>query len=99
MLIGIPKETRSGETRVAMSPEVAKKLIKVGYEILVEQAAGESAGFPDSEFKKEGCKIGSNEDAFKAEIVWKVNKPSPAEILKMSKGCTFFSYLEPYNQD
>jgi len=97
MNIGIPKETRIGETRVAVSPDVVKKFVKRGFSVTVEQGAGNAAGFPDGTFTQVGAQIQSN--ILKSEVVLKVNKPTPQEILQMKPGTITASFLEPYVQD
>jgi H+-translocating NAD(P) transhydrogenase subunit alpha len=98
MNIGIPKELNS-ETRVALAPETVKKLVKKGHQILVQSGAGVAAGFPDSEFTKEGARIVSRDEALKCEVVFKVNRPEPSEILTMTPGTLLAAYLEPHKDD
>ena len=57
MKIAIPKERRSGETRVAASPEVVKKLTAFGFDVIVEKGAGENAAITDADFKEAGATI------------------------------------------
>jgi NAD(P) transhydrogenase subunit alpha len=97
--IGIPKETRTGETRVAATPESTKKLIKKGFQIHVARGAGESANFPDAAFVAAGATIVDQDGAWGCEIVLKVIKPTNAELLKLKKGSLLISHLEPYNTD
>src|SRR4051812_6271987 len=99
MLIGVPKETREGETRVALSPEVVKKLVKKGFKICVESGAGTRAGFPDADYTKETAVIVSDAEAAGADVVLRVNRPTNPEILKMKPGSLLISFLEPYNRD
>lgn len=99
MKIGIPKETRTSETRVAGAPESVKKLVKKGFEIVVESGAGLLAGFGDEAFTAEGAKIGSTADAFAADIVYKIHRPTEAEVGMMKKGSVLVSFLEPYRRD
>lgn len=97
MQIGIPKETRPGETRVACTPETAKKLIKKGFTIAVEKSAGVPAGFSDSDFAMDGLKIVDAATALGSEIVFKVQRPSPSEVLLMKKSAVLICFIEPYN--
>ena len=97
--IGVPRETRDGETRVALSPEVVKKLLKKGFKINVEKGAGVLAGFSDEDFSKEGAKIVSIEEALACPVVAKINRPSQDEILKLKPGSLLIAFLEPYNKD
>jgi proton-translocating NAD(P)+ transhydrogenase subunit alpha len=77
MRIGVPRETSTGERRVALVPESCKKLIQAGYTISVETAAGESAGFPDSAYREVGVTVDADPAATigAADLVLKVNPP------------------------
>ncbi|NCA17340.1 MAG: NAD(P)(+) transhydrogenase (Re/Si-specific) subunit alpha, partial [Betaproteobacteria bacterium] len=63
MRIGIPKETFPGETRVAVTPETAKKLVGQGHSVIVEQSAGEKAHFLDAAYLAAGAELGDAKDA------------------------------------
>ena len=63
MRIVVPRETAQGERRVALVPESSKKLIQAGYEIVIESGAGEAAGFPDSEPRRNSAHFGSMPNA------------------------------------
>lgn len=95
MIIGIPKEILPGENRVACTPDVASKLIKIGYEVLIEKNAGLNAGFRDEQYEKAGAKIVENvEQLFaSADIVLKVQKPDESEIKKLKKGSLLISFI------
>jgi NAD(P) transhydrogenase subunit alpha len=99
MIIGLPKEKRIDETRVALSPDSVKKLCKKGFRVLVERSAGVLAGFPDTDYVSEGVELVDTKAAFSAEIVLKVNRPSDDEISLMKKGTLLICYIEPYNKD
>ncbi len=73
MVIGVPREQREGETRVALSPTALPQLTKAGFEIVVESGAGDAAGYPDSSFTDRGARIGSRDDAFAADVLVQVN--------------------------
>jgi len=79
MRIGIPAETRQGETRVAATPETIKKLIASGHKVIVQSGAGVPASLPDDAFAAIGADIGSAADAFACDIVLKVRAPSADE--------------------
>src|ERR1017187_8922201 len=98
MIIGIPKESSPDETRVAMSPEVAKKLIKKGFDLALEAGAGEKAGFTDSDYSKEKVRIVNNAEALGSPIVFKVQRPNDKEILLIKPQSLLVSFLEPYGQ-
>ncbi|PIW27815.1 MAG: NAD(P)(+) transhydrogenase (Re/Si-specific) subunit alpha [Rhodospirillales bacterium CG15_BIG_FIL_POST_REV_8_21_14_020_66_15] len=99
MKIAIPKETRAGETRVAVSPQVVQKLIGLGYEVTVEKGAGEAASLSDDTFKDAGAHIaaGAATAVKTADIVLMVNPPatsgSGALPGQMKKGAVLISQL------
>ena len=64
MRVGVPKESREGERRVALIPDVVQSLTGGGIEVAVESGAGESAGHPDSEYSDAGASVGSADDAW-----------------------------------
>ena len=80
MLIGIPKETHAGETRVAATPQTVGQLLKLGYEVVVESGAGALAALSDDAFTEAGARLGTAVDAWGADIVLKVNPPSDNEL-------------------
>ena len=73
MVIGVPKEERAGETRVALSPTALPQLTKAGFDIVIESGAGDLAGYPDATFTDRGARIGSRDDVFAADVVVQVN--------------------------
>lgn len=72
VLVGVPRETYPGETRVALVPTVLPTLTKAGISVVVETGAGEAAGFPDDMFREHGATIGSRTDVFGADVVVQV---------------------------
>ncbi|HEV3240402.1 MAG TPA: Re/Si-specific NAD(P)(+) transhydrogenase subunit alpha [Casimicrobiaceae bacterium] len=98
MIIGIPRETRAGETRVAATPETVKKLAASGkHPLVVEAGAGTMASIPDSEFAAAGAKIGSAAEAFGADIVLKVRGPTAAELPGLKRGALLIGLLNPFD--
>ncbi|MEM6636176.1 MAG: Re/Si-specific NAD(P)(+) transhydrogenase subunit alpha [Pseudomonadota bacterium] len=97
MKIGTPKETFEGEARVAMTPDSALQLQKLGYECLIEKGAGLAAGFPDAAYKDAGVEIASSTAQLwkGADIVAKVRPPSEAEIKRLTSGKTLISFFYP----
>lgn len=95
MIIGIPKETRALENRVALSPESVGKLTKKQCEVLVETNAGLASGFIDSMYENAGATIVAKADDIfaKAEIITMVQAPDDAQIAKMKKGQTLIAFL------
>jgi len=97
MKIGIPKETYSGERRVAATPDVAKQLLALGFEVLVESGAGAAASFADDAYRDVGATVlSSAADVFaQSDIVLKVRAPSDAEIEMLRSGQVLASFLWP----
>jgi len=100
MLIGIPRETRPGETRVAATPETVKKMAGSGkHEIVVESGAGVASSIPDEQYAAVGARIGSREQALGADIVLKVRGPSPEELPQVKQGALLVGLLNPFDKD
>ncbi|MGH1368789.1 MAG: Re/Si-specific NAD(P)(+) transhydrogenase subunit alpha [Maritimibacter sp.] len=97
MKIGVPKETFAGENRVAMTPESAGFLQKLGYDCLIEKGAGAAAGFSDAAYEAAGVTVVKTAAAlFKdADIIAKVRQPSAAELKRVVKGKTLISFFNP----
>ncbi|MDZ7823075.1 MAG: Re/Si-specific NAD(P)(+) transhydrogenase subunit alpha [Ahrensia sp.] len=96
-VIGVPKETFAGENRVAMTPQSATDLQKLGFECVIEKGAGEAAGFSDAVYKDAGVKIAATAAALwkEADVVAKVRAPSDAEVKKFQKDQTVISFMNP----
>ncbi len=97
--IGVPKETLSGECRVASTPEVVKKLVSKGFEILVESGAGAGSHYSDEAYQEAGASIVNSDEAFSADIVVKVRKPSIDEINSMKDGAIGIGFMESCEHD
>src|SRR5712672_2673756 len=95
MLIGVPKEIKGQEYRVAMLPSAAYQLIKRGHQVLVERNAGAGAGYPDADYQQAGATLVSEHgEVFeKADLVVKVKEPLPAEFGLLRPGQILFTYL------
>lgn len=93
MTIGVPKETQERETRVAITPTIAKLLISKGFDVLVEESAGVGSSFSDETYRSAGAKVGSRSQAFECDIVAKVNPPSIEESKIFRSGSTLISML------
>ncbi len=99
MIIGIPRETRPGETRVAATPETVKKLSASGkHQIVVEVGAGVHASIPDADFQAAGARIGSAAETLAADIVLTVRGPTAAELPKLKRGALLIGLLNPFDQ-
>ena len=97
MRIGVPAETRAGETRVAATPETVKKLAAKN-EVRIQAGAGAHSSYPDADYEKAGAKIvASAAEAFDAEIVLKVRAPQDNEIAFLKANSTLIGLLEPFN--
>src|SRR4051812_32855594 len=92
MVVGVPKETADGERRVAMVPDVVKRLQAKDVEVVVESGAGEAALIPDALFEDAGAKIG---DPWSADVVVKVAAPTSEEIGKLGDGSVLVGFLAP----
>jgi NAD(P) transhydrogenase subunit alpha len=92
MRIGVPKESVAGERRVALVPEVVRKLGGKGHEIVVEAGAGEAALVPDALFADAGATIG---DPWGAEVLLKVAPPVDGELGRLHAGQTLIGFLNP----
>lgn len=96
MKIGAVKETASGEARVAMTPQSARDLQKLGYTCLIQKGAGEAAGFDDKSYKDAGASVVSGSAIWtEADIVAKVRPPSESEAGKLADGQTLISLFYP----
>ena len=96
-LIGIPKEIYPGEKRVAISPEVVTKLIKLGFAVVVEKGAGDGADFYDDVFVTAGATIAPTAADLwsKSDIIFKVRAPTADEVALMKAGQTLISFIWP----
>ena len=99
MRIGVPLETRAGETRVAATPETVKKLIGQGHQVLIQKDAGLQASQPDSAYVAVGATIGSAADAFASEIVLKVRAPEASELSQIKSGSVLIGMLDPFDNN
>jgi NAD(P) transhydrogenase subunit alpha len=98
MIIGIPRETRSGETRVAATPETVKKLAASGkHQIVVETGAGAHASIPDADFQTAGARMGSVAETLGADVVLKVRGPTADELPKLKRGAILIGLLNPFD--
>jgi NAD(P) transhydrogenase subunit alpha len=96
MLIGVPTETADGESRVALVPDVVRKLVARGAEVIVQSGAGRAASFPDALYATAGAKISSDPAAvWSAPLVVKVAAPSDAEASKLGPGAVIIGFLNP----
>ena len=93
-VIGIPREIKDGERRVALDPGAVSALVRVGARVLVEAGAGAGAGFSDADYRSGGAEIvPSADDAWSADLVVKVKEPLPGEWRFFRPDLTLFCYL------
>lgn len=95
MRIGIPREVKIHEGRVALIPEALTELVRRGHEVFVETGAGESSGYPDAVYREQGVTVLRDAEAVysAAELVVKVKEPQPAELKLLRPDQLLFSYL------
>ena len=100
MRIAVPRETHPGENRVPVTPETAKKLVRLGAEVVIETGLGEGTGYSDSEYQEAGASISADREALftQADVLLRLRKPSLEEVALMPEGCIHVSYLDPFNE-
>lgn len=99
MKIGIPAETRSGETRVAATPETIKKYVSAKHEVIVQAGAGIASSITDEAYQAAGASIGSAADAFAADLILKVRAPSAEERGLIKSGAVIVGMLNPFDAE
>jgi H+-translocating NAD(P) transhydrogenase subunit alpha len=99
MRIGIPAETRPGETRVAGTPETVKKLLAQKHVVLVQSGAGLASSQPDDAYLAAGASVVSAAEALGAPMVLRVRRPSDEELARMGRGTVLVGMLEPFNAE
>jgi NAD(P) transhydrogenase subunit alpha len=95
MLVAVPKETIAGERRVALVPEVVKRLAARGIDVLIEAGAGENAMIPDSLYQQAGARIGTAAEVWGSPLVVKVAPPSKDEVGKLKANSVLIGFLAP----
>ena len=99
MRIGVPAETRSGETRVAVTPETAKKLKAQGHTLLIQSGAGVAASVTDEAYHAVGAEITDAAGALACDMVLKVSAPSADELKQMKSGAALVGMLNPFDAE
>jgi H+-translocating NAD(P) transhydrogenase subunit alpha len=96
MQVGVAKESAPGETRVAVVPDTARRLVGEGVEVLVEYGAGETATFADADYEQAGARLVAGEELYaEADVVCKVRKPSADEVGRLREGQVLLGLLQP----
>ena len=100
MQLGIPKELHPGENRVPMTPDTAKKLVRLGATVHFETGLGLGSGYRDSDYTEAGAEAVADRAALLAssDMLLRLRKPEPDEIAQMRRGCIHISYLDPFNE-
>jgi alanine dehydrogenase len=95
MKIGVPKEIKTNENRIALVPAGAEALVASGHQVYIERGAGEGSGFPDESYVKTGAAILPDADAVwaEADMIMKVKEPIALEWKRMRRGQTIFTYF------
>ncbi len=94
MIVGVPKEIKNEEYRVAVTPIGAKEFERHGHTVIVEKGAGVGSGFDDAAYKAAGAKLAKVDDVFaQADMIVKVKEPLPVEYPKFKKGQILYTYL------
>jgi H+-translocating NAD(P) transhydrogenase subunit alpha len=99
MLIGVPAETLAGETRVAVTPETAKKLVAQGHAVRVQAGAGLAASATDAAYEAAGAQITDAAGALGADLVLKVRSPQASELPLMKAGASLVGMLNPFDAE
>jgi NAD(P) transhydrogenase subunit alpha len=97
MRIGVPAETRLGETRVALTPETAKKLKAQGHSLHVQSGAGLAASVTDEAYLAAGAEVTDAASALACDMVLKVSAPTDAELAQMKSGAALVGMLNPFD--
>lgn len=95
MRVGVPKETRPDERRVAATPETVRKMIGAGADVVVERGAGLGAAASDEAYAGAGARAGPTEEAWSAELVLKVSPPTVEEAGRIAEGATLIGFVHP----
>lgn len=95
MIVGVPKEIKANENRIALVPAGAEALVSAGHEVVVERGGGEGSGFPDSAYEQVGARIEPDVDALweASEMIMKVKEPIAVEYPRMRRDQVMFTYF------
>jgi len=93
--IGVVAESQAAETRVAGTPATVAQLIKLGYDVVIESGAGAKSSFADEAFAEAGATVVSGDEAWRSDIVLKVNPPTLEEVRRLREGATLIGMLAP----
>jgi alanine dehydrogenase len=91
--IGVPREIKTAERRVALTPDGVRELVSAGHEVIIEARAGVGAGFPDEAYERAGAQFGDRQAAWSSDLVVKVKEPVEDEPTLLSEDSVLFTYL------
>lgn len=104
--LGIPRETATGDRRVALSPKSVPKLVELGFDVLVDSGAGDEAGYADDAYIEAGAKIARPEGyrdggvgAWGCDVVVRIGAPTPEEAARLRSGSTFAAMMQPADNE
>ena len=95
MKIGVLKEIKDNEKRVAITPNVVSKIKKLGYDVLVENNLGSESNFYDDQYIDNGAEVVTKDEVYKCDLLLKINKPSKVEVSQLSGSQTLISFFSP----
>ncbi len=95
MQIGVPAESRVGETRVAATPKTVEQLLGLGYEVVIQTGAGTRASFSDAAYETAGARVVTDAEAWGSDVVLKINPPTDPEIAGLHDGAILASLVSP----
>ncbi len=100
IVVGVPREHRAGETRVALSPTALPQITKAGFDVVIEAGAGDRAGYPDATFTARGARVGTRDEAFGTDVVVQVNvmdaDASSADLSRLRPGQVVIGAVAPF---
>ncbi|WP_370891204.1 Re/Si-specific NAD(P)(+) transhydrogenase subunit alpha [Janibacter sp. GXQ6167] len=95
MRLGVPRESRAGETRAAATPKTVEQLIKLGYDVVIEKGAGAASSYTDAAYEAAGAQVADGDEVWSSDIVAKVNAPDDAEVARLREGMVLASLMSP----
>jgi len=93
VIVGVPRERKPGENRVALTPDGARELVHHGHGVLIERGAGQGSSLTDEDFARSGADLVGRDDAWGAELVVKVKEPQPEEYRFLRDDLVLFTFL------
>ena len=93
MIVGVPGEVKTGENRVAITPDGVRELVAHGHRVLVEEGAGEGSSIADADFVASGAETVDAAEAWGADLVVKVKEPQGDEVRHLRESQILFTYL------